>query len=430
VATGTVRVTAEWALWGKTQRDPGYRLLECSNGTLSAENFDEVLNRYSPGTLDRLPQVTVSWFPSDDQKQQYLAVAIHDQSESNRLDVSGREIVRTRYFCAPYTELANGPVSYQAMYERFSEYQLPMPDGARIETELEVVAPGQIQIDRLAMWVAALLLTGKPVCVVGADGVGFGERLAFLDMVMSFLPYGMRSRLSASTWASSTFQEHKLRLFFARSPRREDIVVTWGQQEYPPIAHDRAMEYLRWLEYDNGQPETLKRLADIKDQLGFTSKDILTALELTRDRPDPGQYATGEAPPVTVVTRTETPGPVDPTGVDGLIAACTQDLHFRYERRLASHLDALWNRLDRPISIEERRRCRSAIVENRLLQINSQIDAELRDSFVRVLLRIAFDRPLMYTDYLWIEDWSGRPAGESLPWPVLHAMSGIGFGSC
>lgn len=58
----TVPVSAEWALWGTGGRGPGYRLLQCSARAIARQSFEEVLARYSPGTLEILPQVTISWF--------------------------------------------------------------------------------------------------------------------------------------------------------------------------------------------------------------------------------------------------------------------------------------------------------------------------------------------------------------------------------
>ena len=85
----------------------------------------------------------------------------------------------------------------------------------------------------LAMRVAALLLTSRGVCVLGADDADAGERLEFLDDVMSLLPYGMRSRLAGATWASSTAYDLNLRLFFADARRRgNDHVVFWHQPEH------------------------------------------------------------------------------------------------------------------------------------------------------------------------------------------------------
>src|SRR6516225_8273085 len=104
-ATGrtSVTVAAEWAFWGKTASDRGYRLLSCSEGTLKPDEFTELLTRYSPGTLDRLPQVAISWSPQGDQS--FLGIAIHDRAEQGFYDAEGREIVFTRYFCVPYRDL-------------------------------------------------------------------------------------------------------------------------------------------------------------------------------------------------------------------------------------------------------------------------------------------------------------------------------------
>ena len=60
-ATG-VPVTAEWALWGKDATDTEYRLLTCSDGTVSRETFVEQITSFSPGSAKTWPQVTVSGF--------------------------------------------------------------------------------------------------------------------------------------------------------------------------------------------------------------------------------------------------------------------------------------------------------------------------------------------------------------------------------
>ena len=91
--------------------------------------------------------------------------------------------------------------------------------------------------DELAARTAALLLTGNPVCILDADRVSLTDRLEFIDSVMSLLPYGMWSRMSASTWTSSTYQGHKFRLFFSNAPRQineQDHVVIWGHPERSP----------------------------------------------------------------------------------------------------------------------------------------------------------------------------------------------------
>src|SRR6266567_277106 len=118
----TVPITAEWALWGRYAGGSGYqprelyRLLECSDGPVRREAFEQALLRYSPGKLEDRPQVTVSWLPVQ-AGQSYMAIAIHARPEIGWGDAAGRESTVTRYYCAPFSDLAAGTVSYQAMYE-------------------------------------------------------------------------------------------------------------------------------------------------------------------------------------------------------------------------------------------------------------------------------------------------------------------------
>lgn len=112
---------------------------------------------------------------------------------------------------------------------------------------------------------AALLLTTRPVCITGADHLGTAVRLQFIDSVMSLLPYGMRSSMSASTWASSTALDLKLRLFFSSSHGRGapgSVVVDWNQPAAANVGDDGPYRYLRWLRETGSQArEILARQA-------------------------------------------------------------------------------------------------------------------------------------------------------------------------
>ena len=119
--TGT-QLSVEWALWGKEAQSRDYRLLECSDGGIGAGAFTEAITRYSPGNLERLPQVTVSWLRPQD-GERYLAMAIHDEGPGLH-DPGGRKIVFTRYFCAPYDQIAAQTGSYQSMHAAFDPVRL------------------------------------------------------------------------------------------------------------------------------------------------------------------------------------------------------------------------------------------------------------------------------------------------------------------
>src|ERR1022692_5237461 len=94
----SVSVRAEWALLGKERQDAGYRVLTCSDGLISKDDFLGLLTRYSPGTLQRtnLPQVTITSFQDAKRDQYYVAVGIYYHSDDHPADVGGRNVILTR----------------------------------------------------------------------------------------------------------------------------------------------------------------------------------------------------------------------------------------------------------------------------------------------------------------------------------------------
>lgn len=420
---------AEWALWGKTVSDRGYRLLDCSDGSVSADSFTEVITRYSPGTLDKLPQVTISWF-SDQGEGIYLAVAIHYRAENGSVDADGREIMFTRYFCVPYGDLAAGAVGYQAMYEEFSKFTLTGQGRIPIKTKLATPSLGNPPGGQ-AMQVAALLLTGRPVCIVGADQTDLLERLRFLDTVVSLLPYGMRCRLSASTWASSTLQTHKFRLFFASAPRpardhqQADLVVEWGQHASTPIGHNYADDYLKWLEREIRQPMT--HLAAQKQQIDFSQSDVLKMLEIVgipARNSVPFSYNSSTSPAGFLVNT----GPIRVASTEHLIMSLARNLSSVNIKSAKSDVEQLRGRLDLPTTAEQRFNYRELIKENRLLREHLPMNTSSRAEIYEVLLRIAFDVPLTYVSYKEIEACAGYPDGRPLHKPLLETMERLGSG--
>ena len=429
----TVPVTAEWALWGKERSDAGYRVLDCSNGTISAENFDEVLTRYSPGTLEFLPQVTISWVAGKEDRH-YTALAIHDRSERARYDASGRAVVMTSYFCVPYSELAVGAVSYYSMYDYFRGVALPVAHRASLQASLPAneTARAAGQLDDFAVRAAALLLTGKPVSILGADELDVCQRLMLIEAVISLLPYGMRSRFSASTWASSTFQEHRLRLFFASARRQaDDHVMVWGRPDYAPIGHLYADDYLTWLREGSG--ERISRLAHDKEQGGFRQADILKMLE--RIGVAPAVVAPTVVAPVGLAGG-EQPGEVEPwlpvaaqplMTVDQLLLRCAGRLQHA-DPFLNPDLTRLEQFAGYPQAAEERHRYYLIIREHGLLREELRLDKQTRRRFYDVLLRLAFETPLTYEGYCLIESCLGPPPGQ-VHRPLLRAMADAGLGS-
>lgn len=428
----TIPVAAEWALWGKQSIDRGYHLLGHSNGSLGASTFNEVLTRYSPGTLERLPQVTVSWL-SHREERNYLGIAIHDRAAEGQYDADGREIVFTRYYCVPYEDLAVGSISYHAMYAKFNNFALPIPDRTLIKTEIAAPRP-TIPHYRQATKVAALLLTGRPVCIVGADGVGFLERLTFVDAVASLLPYGIRCRLSASTWASSTLQTHKFRLFFSSAPRpvhehqQADLVVEWGQSDETPIGHQSADGYLTWLEDQVRQPAAW--LAAQKQQLDFSEQAVLEMLE--RLKIIPGTSApSAHASSLHQADSAQWHGvsPIGAMTAEDLITSWATFLTGPNPEFLKPDIKPWRELLVKPLPAVERAYCWQLIQTYQLLRDELPVGESLKIEIYEILLRMAFEPPLSYLDYCEIEARFQKVAGQPLHFSLLQSMTLVGFDS-
>ncbi|HMH92336.1 MAG TPA: hypothetical protein VK586_14775, partial [Streptosporangiaceae bacterium] len=257
MATITLRV--QWALWGTEAGGSGYHQLACSAGEISRDAVDWVVTRYLPGTPHAgphsWPQVTIGWL-RDDSLGDCLAVGIHDRAVPDAagpgaVDAHGRTVTRARLYYVRFPDAARSRVSYSDLYEALSAVRLPAASPEPVRADL-AVRPGPAPAPaEFALRVAALLLSGYPVCVLGAEDLTVTERLGFLDAVASLLPYGMRARLSVSTWAGST-AAHRFRLFFAAVPRSgaEDIAVAWDQAGTVPNAGGACAAYLSWLRED------------------------------------------------------------------------------------------------------------------------------------------------------------------------------------
>ena len=402
-----VPVTAEWALWGKGAGDAEYRLLVCSDGPVSSATFVEQITSLSPGSADTWPQVTVSGFLRQ-QAAGYVALAIHDTAEG-RHDAVGREIVYTRYFCVPYPELAAGRVGYRDMYNAFAGFWPTGRDRSPrrffmpgVDPSHESAPPAGTQ-RFLAMRVAALLLTSRGVCVLGADGVDASERLAFLDGVMSLLPYGMRSRLAGATWASSTAYDLNLRLFFADARRQGDEhVVFWHQPEEGPIGHPYADQYLRWLTAGILRPEG--QLAAVAEPMGFGEREVAMMLQ----RLDVS-YAKQPSPSVIAVTV-----PDRAVLIADVLQECGSRLRGGNPNLLTTELDKLRDCLRFPVSPQDRAHFQQVITDESLLRTHRSIGKPLQDELYRLLLQLAFESPLSYSGYCELEACLGQQPHKQL----------------
>jgi hypothetical protein len=395
----SLTLQAQWALWGKAATDTEYRVLGCSKGTFDASHFASLIARYSPGTLDTVPQTTVSWV-RDNSDSVSLAIAMHETVNPHRpgrlpaTDAAGRPIVYVRYFAIAYDDLAEHEVGYRELAEGLRGCQLPPGSSAPVTFTMPRLEPpkGSVTARDLAERTAAVLLTNRPVCVLGAGATSPWARLWFIDTVMSLLPYGLRTNMSAATWANSTTQEHKLRLFFASHPRprSDDTVAQWNRPASLAIEESDdpdALAYLTWLQE---RPWAPMRLAKRRERMSFRREDVRELIvtlpygehdDLTADEVLKGM---GEALLAGDVKR---------------FLAYLNHLRRRYGSQTAAI--AASQEVDRD-------RCREVMKKYGLLGSQPLIPPEVRAEFKAIALRLGFYLPLTYPGYLQLEECAGR----------------------
>jgi hypothetical protein len=437
---GSFPVDAQWALQGKTLGRDGYRVLACSTGSrdaLSLENFTEAIGRFSMGTPETLPnalpQVTISYLQPG--PVNHLALAIHRFASDAHLDGQlaasdddGRPVVATSYYCVRYDPVAARSVSYRDMYEAFARAPLRPVNGSMLSVEMPAApaAPDPDAISPLAAQAAALLLTCRPVCVLGATlQTSMIDRLDFIDTVMSLLPYGFRARMTAATWTRATNQNHRFRLFFS-SARRDtkipDNVVVWGHPEQTTINRDdddAKWYFFEWLDTGQVTQQQLSLVAGITKPRSLTNPgEVLEALDdvfrlsghrrrprptLRTETPYPGQKGSENGPgptgDTTAAARSE---------LEQLLIDCARSIEVLDTRQLSAAIGRLRIPARRGVEAGERDRCRELIREHRLFRHNDALGKD-EDTLREILLKIAFEPPLSYEDYCLIEEATGEP---------------------
>ena len=432
MTSGKIAAIAQWALEGKQPDGEDYRILACSTGDLNRAHFADALSRFQLGELRDLPQVSVSYARHGTEPGlSYLALAIHWYATEgqryadrvSRRDNQGRLTAYTSYFCLPYHVLAEAAVNYRAIYEALSTLTLTVADGPPKEVPIAMPTSRTPAADDFAVRVAPLLLTGQPVCVLGAEGTSMLERLEFINMVMELLPYGFRSRMTAATWTRVTNRNHRFRLFFSSDPRADeaDHVVLWSEDPgLIRIPGGEAGEYFDWLQ-DNIGP--LARLAELTSEMGFARKDTLQAVEAVlgtrhrlhlRRRRAPaasnGKPGAPAAPPAPVLG--------DP-GEDALVAL-VEFARLPNQTGLRSEINFLKKFAEGEVSEDGRRRYQNLIGELGLLRPEVPVPDKHRDKLYDALLQLAFGTPLSYPAYCTLEKHAGLPPGAA-PSPALLA---------
>jgi len=427
-----ITASAQWALEGKKPDGEDYHILSCSTGALNRGHFADALSRFQLGELTDLPQVSVSYARLRMQPAlNYLAMAIHWYAIEGQRHADGveerddqaRPTTYTSYFCLPYAQLAESGVGYVAMYEALHVVRLAVADGPPQDVKIAVSAPRISTASNLAIRVAPLLLTGRPVCVLGADGTSLRERLEFIDTVMQYLPYGFRSRMTAATWTRATNRQHGFRLFFSNAPRVgtpgraavKDWVVTWGADpEVSDVLHGPTSEYLDWLQ---GNVGPLARLACLTDERGFGPKDLTKGIEVVT-----GTKHRFPFPPTRPLTTGKPRAHQSTTHsmLDTTLRDCARYMHPPNISRLRSEASFLRKLADAGFDEERHQHYRSLIKELGLLQHGffEGDTSKYAEKLYDALIRMAFDPPLDYGAYCWVEHATGI-TDDDAPHPEL-----------
>ncbi|WP_329085004.1 hypothetical protein [Streptosporangium sp. NBC_01469] len=377
----TVQLPFEWAVGGKL---PGsgddYRILACSQGLLSRDDFEEIRTVYTIGTPETLPQVMIAWVGSGDDAHLVLAI----QTWSDEEDRRHRKIARTRYFCVPYARIAQSPrpVSYEDLYHALKGCPLPM-DG-QLVVHVPMLDSGAVaaKVNGMAMNTAALLMTGQHVCVLGGEAVPMVERLRFLDTVAALLPYGMRARLAVSTWASST-AEHKIRLAFTQHVPARTYPITWGQPAEIPAHEEDAYRYLALLGRHDPDAKLVDWLAARTEPLTFGRNGKSRALDLLRGF-NPSSVPALMPPPTSA-------RPLAQESLEGLLTECADVLErggTAEIRDVLGRLDAIVTSRGQLISDDERARYQKIIRDRRLLLPKDGLPEEL-ETLLHEVVRMA-----------------------------------------
>jgi hypothetical protein len=440
----TVTVAAQWAVYGRAADMAGFRVLSCSTGVLNRENFGEVISRFNPGTLDALPQVTVSYVSSGATDGNYLALAIHkfaEQDHGVRSDETGRPVVFTSYFCVPYLPLASAAIGYLPLYLALRSIKLPVHgDGPPLPITVTAPAAATVApaVSALANQVAALLVTtGRPACVIGANSASLAERLQFVDTVMALLPYGQRTRMTAATWVRPTHRDHRFRLYFSDAPRDRnpaDHVVWWGRPDQTALtqAHGNAYEYQRFLEDEARR--SAARLSGLTDPHGFKLDDLrglLASLGITE--PEQATGAPKQAPEDEADLAQPVQGgqtPAHSAGDLGEIAleACAAHAKVPNLTLLAADIAKLKRITAAGALIDgQRASCRELIARHGLFRHNPRLGQQ-EGRLYDALLDLAFGKPLSYAGYCQVEDCLGNPPDSPPHRSLLWAIERQGMG--
>ncbi|TDD11888.1 hypothetical protein E1292_03425 [Nonomuraea deserti] len=413
------RLTAHWAILGKTPESlDDYSVIRCSSGAISNAEFGMWLKAFTSGTMEpkALPRVATSYFAADGEP--WLGLSL--QREPDSQDGFHRPYAMTYYVCVRWADVVAGPstVSYRALYEALAEedFSGDAPFGLSLAAYDERHLADQV--NGTARRAAALLLTGRPVCVVRAGHLPPDRRLDFLDAVAALLPYGFRHTLAVSTWTNSA-SRHRIRLSFAEVPPTHGAwELPWEADDRPASFPPQALLYEKELERYQGDD-----LCDLVGWLGTLVEprdfdDVshrAAASRLLRGRAsDRGTAYGGQS-----VVRPPKPS------VEQLLHQCRESIAHAEEQRLGALTAQLAERARDRVTDQDRKTYRVFIRANPIRPPERLSGSAVVRDFFEILLRLLYAAPMHAADVeeMLVDLGGQRRLEHGLSPALLAAMS-------
>lgn len=401
-------LTAHWAILGKTPESlDDYGVIGCSSGAITSAEFGMWLKAFTSGTMEpkALPRVATSHFTIGPDKEPWLGLSLQTEPESQ--DGFQRPYAMTYYACVRWADIASEStrLSYRALYEALTKEDFSGGDAPFL------LSPSAYDERHLAGAVngtarraAALLLTGRPVCVVRAGHLPLDRRLDFLDAVAALLPYGFRPTLAASTWTNSA-SRHRFRLSFAEVPPTHGAwELPWEDDDPPEAYPPQALHYEKELARYQG--------ADLPELMRW-----LTTLAEPRDFDDASHRATASR---LLSTSARLPGP----SVEQLLQQCRESIANCEEQRLGVLTTQLAQRAGQRVPDKDRKTYRASIRANPIRPPQRLADSVVVRTFFEILLRLLYASPMRAADVEeMLVDLGGRR--RALPPALIAALSGL-----
>ncbi|MEU6714148.1 hypothetical protein ABZ897_21995 [Nonomuraea sp. NPDC046802] len=369
------RLTAHWAILGKTPESlDDYGVVGCSTGAITSGEFGTWLKAFTSGTMEpkALPRVATSHFTAGPDAEPWLGLSLQVEPESQ--DGFQRPYAMTYYVCARWADTVAEPVSYRALFEALLEENFSGQAPFQLSPAAYDVRRLAGEVNATARRAAALLLTGRPVCVVGADHLLMEQRLDFLDAVAAMLPYGFRATLAVSTWTNSA-SIHRIRLSFSDvPPTHKTWELPWeadAPAEYPPQAQLYEKELARYQGEKLG--ELMSWLATLTEPRDFENLSHRTAAASMLRGGRPHQVARQS-----------------PMSVQDLLRECRESIANGDDQRLGALNAQLARRAPARVTDRERKACRAFIRANPIHPPNRPAAFVAVRTFYEQVLRLLY----------------------------------------